>query len=156
MNVPESIECPSCGNTVKPLRRKAPRADLENVSPLMDFGWFCPVDQCNTRLDKAIALLQSEDNVVEEPSAFDPSDIPEDILPRPEEPKVKPQPKKVVPIRPVNESEDLFVRITREHADAVREEVELTTRLADVVVRREKLDRLMVAISDLRAPIAAE
>jgi hypothetical protein len=161
MRVPDYIECPGCGNPVKPLRRKAPkvsRADLENVNPTMDFGWFCPVEECKVRLDKAIAALQSEAVTVDESNAIDPTDIPEDILPRSEEPAIKLQPRKVLQIRPTpsKDLEDIFVRIPREHAEALREEAELKTRLADVVVRREKLDRLMAAITDLQQPIAAE
>lgn len=156
MNIPASMVCPSCVAHVKPLRRKAPRHDLENVNPMPDFGWFCPVEACGVRLDNAIAAL---DGQPVEPEAIDPNDIPDNSLSShedvPEEP-VKLQPRKVVPIRPVKDTEDLFTRIPREHAEAIREEAELRSRLADVVTKREKLDRLMAAISDLQAPIAAE
>jgi hypothetical protein len=157
MNVPKCIECPSCGNSVKPLRRKAPRADVENVSPTIDFGWFCPVDSCTARLDRAIAALQSETETVRESETIDPNDIPEDILPRGEKPSesTKPAPKRVVPIRPPNPSEDLFARITRERDEAIAEERDLSTRLEKVRERLAKLDRLHSAMNEIE-PIAAE
>lgn len=157
MNIPESLVCPSCASRVKPLRRKVPRSNLENVSPLLEFGWFCPIDACGVRLEKAIAAQENESIV--ESEEIDPDDIPEDVLPHSEEPEiasVKPQPKKIIPIRPTKDSEDLFSRIPREHAEAIREESELRSRLAEVVVKREKLDRLIAAIFDLQSPIAAE
>jgi hypothetical protein len=156
MNIPDCLVCPSCNGTVKPLRRKAPRFNSENVSPIMDFGWFCPVEGCNTRLDKSIAALQSEIVANDEPTEIDPNDISADILPRSEEPIVKTQPKKVVPIRQTREPEDLFGRIQREHREAVREENDLKTRLVEVAARREKLDRLMAAMNDMQMSIATE
>jgi hypothetical protein len=157
MNVPECIECPSCGNTVKPLRRKAPRADVENVNPRMDFGWFCPVDSCTARLDRAIAALQSKTETVRDSEPIDPNDIPEDILSWDEVSivQVKPTPKRVVPIRPPNPSEDLFARITRERDEAIAEERDLSTRLEKVRERLAKLDRLHSAMNEIE-PIAAE
>lgn len=158
MNIFASMVCPSCNGTVKPLRRKAPRFDSGNVSPIMDFGWFCPVEGCNTRLDKTIAALQSEAVATDEPIAIDPNDIPEDILPRSEEPIVKVQPKKVVPIRqPTKPDEDLFARIRREHGEVIREESELIARLNEIVERRKTLDLLVTAMNMAQEPpIAAE
>jgi hypothetical protein len=155
MNVPQCIECPSCGNSVKPLRRKAPRADVENVNPRMDFGWFCPVDSCTARLDRAIAAVQTE--TIRDSETVDPNDIPEDILPRDEVSivQVKPTPKRVVSIRPPKDSEDLFARITRERDEAIAEERDLSTRLEKVRERLAKLDRLHSAMNEIE-PIAAE
>lgn len=142
----DSIECPSCKNEVVPDRRKLPGSmDAKGRvgSALLAFGNFCPVVGCGFRLDDAIAAMQAE------PKA---EFLPEEREERP----AKQEPKKVVSIRPAKESEDLFVRIRREHEDAIREEGELTSRLKDVVKRREKLDRLVLAMETIQSPIAAE
>lgn len=156
MNIPESLVCPSCESTVKPLRRKVPTANLKNVAPILEFGWFCPIDQCGVRLEKAIAALQNDCSESDE--SIDPNDIPEDILPRAieESPKSERKPTKVRPNQPAKKPEDLFAQIREEHERAVREERELTERLATVRENREKLDRLILAMDGMQPPIAAE
>lgn len=150
MNIPETMVCPSCKNEVYPTKRKLPGsmdAKARVGSPIISFGHYCPVTDCGFRLDDAIAALQEE---------LKAESLPEDESEEAPVAPVKPAPKKVVPIRPpAKETEDLFSRIPREHAEAVREENELKTRLVEVVARRETLDRLMAAMS-MPQPIAAE
>lgn len=131
------IDCPNCGNFVEPIRRKIPnsmRDDRISAGFSVAFGDFCPMDGCGHRFDN-------------KPSQRD--EVPND---EPETAPVKSAPKKVVPIRPAKDSEDLFSRIRREHEEAVREEQDLTNRLEAVIEKREKLDRLMVALAGIPAP----
>lgn len=155
MSVVQEIVCPSCERSVEPVKRKLPSSLVlaENGStkysaPVVGFGYFCPSDDCKVPLDRAIEAQQNEPK-----DKFLPEDAPEDapIVP------IKPATKKVVPIRPpVKESEDLFVRIRREHDEIVREEHELTVRLSNVVERRKTLDSLIAAMNAAQEPIAAE
>jgi hypothetical protein len=147
------IECPSCHNTVWPDVRKlrgVVDAKERVGSPILSFANYCPVVDCNFRLDDAIEAQKNAAKAEFLPEENEPTNLP--VLPA-----KKTEPNQVVPIRQNRkESEDLFIRIPREHAEAVREEGELRSRLADVVTKREKLDRIMAAISDIQAPIAAE
>jgi hypothetical protein len=135
------IDCPNCGNFVEPVRRKilnSTRDDRISAGFAVAFGDFCPMDGCGHRFDN-------------KPSQRD--EVPTD---EPEAAPVRSVPKKVVPIRPVKDSEDLFSRIRREHEEAVREERELADRLGAVIEKREKLDRLIVALAGISASIPVE
>jgi hypothetical protein len=113
------------------------RDDRISAGFAVAFGDFCPMDGCGHRFDNRLSQRE----------------VPND---EPETAPVKSAPKKVVPIRPAKDAEDLFSRIRREHEEAVREERELTDRLEAVIERREKLDRLMVALSCIPPSLVEE
>lgn len=138
------IDCPNCGNLVEPVRRRVPNAirdDRISAGFSVAFGDFCPMEGCGHRFDnKPANPTESSDEKSNEATVE----------------RAKPSPNKVAQIRPSKDSEDLFSRIRREHEEAVREEQELTARLEAVIEKREKLDRLMVALAGIHTPIAAE
>jgi hypothetical protein len=161
MNAIDALVCPACERLVEPCRRKLPseqvttgKGSTKYSAPMLAFGFFCPHDDCKVRLDRAIEKAQADAVEVEQPIrseviAVEPSDEQPKIISIPEH--------RPIPVRNVKPSsdEDLFSRIRREHAEALREEQELIARLAQVKEKREKLDRVMAAMGQ-DVPIAAE
>lgn len=147
----DPIVCRSCGKHVAPVRRRAPRADLENVRTLFDFGWFCPVEQCGVRLDREVATQSTGE--LESDSEISAEDLLEGLMPKAEDVD---EPKRPARVRQREfPKEDLFDRIEREYGEMLREEQQLMARLEVVIGRREVLERF-VALMQSRAPIAAE
>lgn len=146
----DSIECPSCKTEVFPDKRKRPGAtDAKDRvgSPVIAFAHFCPISDCNFRLDDAIEAARN--TPIDAP---DSANVPEKLPIVP----TKLQPTKVSPIRPAKDSEDLFSRIRREHDEILAKEAALRSQLSDVVDCREKLERLVIAMEGMRSSIAAE
>jgi hypothetical protein len=164
MNAIDALVCPACERLVEPCRRKLPSEQVTTgegstkySAPMLAFGFFCPHDDCKARLDRAIEKAQVDAVEVEQPIqseviAAEPSDEQPNIVSIPER-RTTPAP--VRNVKPASD-EDLFSRIRREHAEALREEQELIARLAQIADRRKKLDLLITAMNVAQEQIAAE
>lgn len=152
MSQVESVICQACENEVVPVLKKLPgqidgkgRVGAARIA----FGHVCPVDGCGARLDAAIEKAKREqknsaDSEIR--SAVRSADEPETHRPA----------LRSVPLRQPEPKGDLFAQIQSEHEAAIREESELSARLAEVRDRREKLDRIVAAMNGMQSVIAAE
>lgn len=151
MSQVESVICQACENEVVPVLKKLPgqtdgkgRVGAARIA----FGHVCPVDGCGARLDSTIAKAKKE----QENSAD--SEV-RPVIRSADETEHRPV-LRSIPLRQHEPNGDLFAQIQSEHEAAIREEGELSARLAEVRDRREKLDRIVAAMNDMHIAIAAE